>query len=71
MRALFCSGGIGTYPLKEEEPWNVHHRVRRTQGGSDSLDNLELLHANCHEQWHSQEVETEADRVSREALTEA
>jgi RNA-directed DNA polymerase len=57
--------------LQEEEPWQVHHRVRRTDGGGDGLDNLELLHANCHRQRHSRAVGTEADRVSQEALEEA
>jgi len=57
--------------LTEAEPWNVHHRVRRSQGGDKSLDNLELLHANCHRQLHSQESGTEADCVSQEALEEA
>jgi RNA-directed DNA polymerase len=57
--------------LREEEPWQVHHRVRRTQGGDDSLDNLELLHANCHRQRHSQGVGTEAGCVSQEAFAKA
>jgi RNA-directed DNA polymerase len=57
--------------LKEEEEWHMHHRVRRSHGGDDGLDNLELLHANCHRQRHSQGVGTEADCVSREALEEA
>jgi RNA-directed DNA polymerase len=58
-------------PLEEEEPWNVHHRVRRVDGGDDGLDNLELLHANCHRQLHSQEAGTGTDCVSREAFEEA
>jgi RNA-directed DNA polymerase len=57
--------------LKEEEEGHMHHRVRRSHGGGDGLDNLELLHANCHRQRHSQGVGAEADCVSREALEEA
>jgi RNA-directed DNA polymerase len=37
----------------EEDPWHVHHRVWRCQGGRDTFDNLELLHANCHRQVHA------------------
>jgi RNA-directed DNA polymerase len=58
-------------PLQEEEEWHLHHRVRRSQGGSDGLDNLELLHANCHRQRHSQGVGTEAGCVSQEAFVKA
>lgn len=32
---------------------NVHHVVAKSQGGSDHLDNLALLHPNCHRQVHS------------------
>jgi len=41
--------------LSEEEAWHVHHRVWRCQGGQDTYDNLELLHANCHRQIHARE----------------
>jgi len=34
--------------------WELHHIIRRVDGGSDSLDNLVLLHHNCHQQVHSQ-----------------
>jgi RNA-directed DNA polymerase len=57
--------------LQEEELWHLHHLVRRTHGGDDGLDNLELLHDNCHRQRHSREDGTEASCVSREALEEA
>jgi RNA-directed DNA polymerase len=42
----------------EAEVWQVHHRQWRVYGGDDSLDNLELLHENCHHQKHSQAMET-------------
>jgi RNA-directed DNA polymerase len=57
--------------LKEEEQWQVHHRVKRSHGGGDDLDNLELLHANCHRQRHSQEAGEELSCVSQEAFGEA
>jgi RNA-directed DNA polymerase len=54
--------------LREEEAWQVHHRTKRSHGGDDSLDNLELLHANCHRQRHSNEAGTELSCVSQEAF---
>ena len=36
-----------------EETWHIHHRIWRSLGGSDTADNLELLHANCHRQVHA------------------
>jgi len=32
---------------------DVHHLVRRTMGGADTLTNTVLLHANCHRQVHA------------------
>jgi RNA-directed DNA polymerase len=63
-------GGCGQ-PLQEDGDWQIHHRVRRSLGGSDKLDNLELLHANCHRQKHSKQGGDESDCVSREAFVEA
>lgn len=57
--------------LGEGQEWNLHHRVRRSHGGDDSLDNLELLHGNCHRQIHSQQGSDEACCVSREAFEQA
>jgi RNA-directed DNA polymerase len=37
----------------EGDSWNIHHRIWRSRGGSDAMDNLELLHANCHRQIHA------------------
>lgn len=39
--------------------WHLHHRHWRVYGGSHAASNLELLHANCHRQIHSQGRETE------------
>jgi RNA-directed DNA polymerase len=54
--------------LREEEAWQVHHRIRRSRGGDDGLDNLELFHANCHRQRHSNEVGAELDCISQEVF---
>jgi RNA-directed DNA polymerase len=42
----------------ERDTWQVHHRQWRVYGGDESLDNLELLYANCHRQKHSRRMET-------------
>ncbi|MEA3642920.1 MAG: group II intron reverse transcriptase/maturase [Lamprobacter sp.] len=41
-------------PLNLSEENALHHRVPKSLGGSDRLDNLTLLHGNCHRQLHSQ-----------------
>lgn len=33
--------------------WSVHHIFPRSQGGSDRLENLQLLHPECHRQLHA------------------
>jgi RNA-directed DNA polymerase len=41
-------------PLRiEEEDCNIHHRIWRSHGGGNTYDNLELLHVNCHRQFHA------------------
>jgi uncharacterized paraquat-inducible protein A len=39
--------------ITAETRWNVHHVIAKSHGGSDNLDNLVLLHPNCHRQVHS------------------
>ncbi len=41
------------FPITFETEWNIHHIVEKVKGGSDELDNLVLLHPNCHRQLHS------------------
>lgn len=41
-----------------ETGWNVHHIVKKTLGGGEELNNLALLHPNCHRQLHSNEAGT-------------
>ena len=38
--------------ITQDTGWNIHHVVERCKGGSDRLDNLVLLHPNCHRQIH-------------------
>jgi len=39
--------------LTEETDWDRHHIVPRALGGSDTMDNLALLHPTCHTRVHS------------------
>jgi RNA-directed DNA polymerase len=41
-------------PLTLEGSWHVHHLCWRSHGGSETVDNLVLLHPNCHRQVHSE-----------------
>ncbi len=40
-------------PLELERGWHLHHRQWRVYGGDDLLDNLCLVHPNCHRQVHA------------------
>jgi RNA-directed DNA polymerase len=39
-----------------ETGWHAHHLIERHKGGSDKLENLVLLHPNCHAQLHNRAV---------------
>lgn len=39
--------------LTLDEPWHVHHRLPKAEGGDDKANNLVLLHPDCHRQIHS------------------
>lgn len=39
--------------ITQETGWNIHHVIERHKGGTDKLDNLVLLHPNCHRQVHN------------------
>jgi RNA-directed DNA polymerase len=41
--------------ITKDTGWNLHHVLPKAQGGDDNMNNLELLHPNCHRQHHSQE----------------
>src|SRR5208337_874288 len=56
-----CEDQQRSQPLRiAEDDCQIHHRIWRSQGGSEMADNMELLHANCHRQIHVQERRTEA-----------
>ncbi len=42
--------------ITTETGWHVHHKLWLSQGGSNRLDNLCLLHPTCHAQVHSQHL---------------
>jgi RNA-directed DNA polymerase len=48
-KCLVCGQG-----LTLAEGWHVHHLLWRSHGGTDRIDNLVLLHPNCHRQVHSE-----------------
>jgi RNA-directed DNA polymerase len=54
-------------PLTLEAGWHVHHLLWRVFGDDDDIDNLVLLHPNCHRQVHSEGlvVEKFASREGR------
>ena len=39
--------------LAPDTPWERHHVIWRIYGGADTLDNIQLLHPNCHCQIHA------------------
>jgi RNA-directed DNA polymerase len=41
-------------PLTLAEGWHIHHLLWRSKGGTDLIENLVLLHPNCHRQVHSE-----------------
>lgn len=43
--------------ITQESGWNIHHVIERHKGGCDSLENLVLLHPNCHRQLHSENAD--------------
>jgi RNA-directed DNA polymerase len=44
--------------ITKQTRWHVHHVVRKVDGGTDRLTNLQLLHPTCHRQHHSRASET-------------
>ena len=41
--------------IAQTTSWDIHHKVRKVDGGSDKTTNLVMLHLNCHRQTHSQD----------------
>jgi len=42
-------------PITIDQQWAIHHIVYKANGGSDRLDNLQMLHGNCHRQIHAKQ----------------
>jgi len=40
-------------PLSQESDWDMHHIQFKTDGGTDNSSNLQLMHSNCHRQYHT------------------
>jgi len=38
--------------ITDDNKWDIHHVVHRTDGGSDEQENLEMRNPNCHRQLH-------------------
>lgn len=59
LRLWFSQEGICpgcSQKITQQSGWNLHHIERRVDGGSDRIENLVLLHPNCHRQVHSQRL---------------
>ncbi|WP_207819384.1 group II intron maturase-specific domain-containing protein [Parashewanella curva] len=39
--------------FSSEDEWDIHHIIRRVDGGTDDISNLMMLHVNCHRQIHN------------------
>ncbi|MEW6737323.1 MAG: group II intron reverse transcriptase/maturase [Acidobacteriota bacterium] len=57
--------------ITKQTGWNIHHIKRRTDGGKETMDNLVLLHPNCHTQVHSQGLIVTKPRSVKRALPDA
>ncbi|WP_432807056.1 HNH endonuclease [Providencia huaxiensis] len=38
--------------FRDNDDWDIHHVIRRVDGGGDGIDNLMMLHPNCHRAIH-------------------
>ncbi|MBS1807437.1 MAG: group II intron reverse transcriptase/maturase [Acidobacteria bacterium] len=48
--------------ITEQSEWQRHHLIWRSKGGKDTLDNLVLLHPECHRQVHRLKLEVRKPR---------
>jgi RNA-directed DNA polymerase len=60
-------GGQALRP--SEKPWHIHHKRWRCHGGTDTVDNVELLHDQCHRPIHSGQGQLTAQAASCERRT--
>lgn len=54
-RCVMCQQALTT-----DTGFHLHHIVEKHKGGTDNLDNLVLLHPNCHRQLHAKGLELPA-----------
>ncbi|WP_334181125.1 HNH endonuclease signature motif containing protein [Methylobacter sp.] len=43
-------------PLEANDKWNIHYIRPRSEGGTDNLANMIMVHPDCHRQIHSQHL---------------
>jgi len=56
--------------INKQTGWHLHHKIERYKGGKDTLDNLIMLHPNCHHQVHYWNIQFDGDvpiRASEQA----
>lgn len=46
-KCIFCDA-----QFKNEDIMEIHHRIKKKDGGKDRYKNLTLIHKHCHDQWH-------------------
>ena len=46
------------HPITPDSRWHVHHKIPRVEGGPHTVDNLLLLHPDCHRQLHARHSTT-------------
>ena len=54
-------------PIEEDRNWDVHHLIEKSKGGTDNLENLRLIHPNCHRHIHHGSSDVDS-RLHEEAL---
>jgi RNA-directed DNA polymerase len=59
---------ICNQPITEDSDWHIHHIIWRCHGGSDTTDNLALLHPECHRSVHARAPTAEQPRPARGRL---
>ncbi|OEE64088.1 group II intron reverse transcriptase/maturase [Enterovibrio norvegicus FF-454] len=45
--------GVCYQQFGSDDEWDMHHLIRRVDGGTDKSSNLMMLHINCHNQLHA------------------
>jgi len=51
--------------ITKQTAWHLHHIIERYNGGKDTLDNLILLHPDCHYQLHYWDKRLDGDVLQR------